>query len=81
MGGNISNDIASESVQQIHSQNSWALLGRTSTKVVQQCENVTFLSFLLTWDHMLVQVSNDIFSPSKHDIHSPKFMHSRGKGL
>ena len=56
MGEHISNDIASESTHQIHSQKSCILLGRVSTKVVQRIVNFQILGFAilfsLTWDHM-----------------------------
>ncbi len=45
MGEN-SNDISSESTQQIHSPNPCILIGRVSTKVVQRIVNFGFLAFL-----------------------------------
>ncbi len=45
---------------------------------------IFFVLFSLTWDHITVKVSNDIFSESTHLICFSKFMHiphAPGEGL
>ncbi len=63
------------------------LLGKVSTKVVQRLAKFQilnfchFLSFSLTWDHMVEQISNDILPESARQICSQKCMHTPRYGL
>ncbi len=63
------------------------LLGRVSTIVVQRIVKFEILDFChfflfsLTWDHMGVIVSNDIFSETIQQISFLKLMYTPWEGL
>ncbi len=78
-----SNKISSESTHQMHSPKIMHTPGEgggVSTKLFKNLWNFKFwifaffFFFLLTWDHMGVEVSNDISGESIHQICSPNFM-------
>ncbi len=80
MGGKVSNDIPSESTEQIHSQEAWIVLGSVTSKDVNELwKNGMLASILLTWSHMGVKVSNDIASGSTQMHYILKTAGRRGK--